>query len=602
MSLVLMDEMGGVVGVTYSPRGESDILNARNRTSIKSVSKHQAYMIAMNELNTNIDRFEWVDQTNSLVSKSSRIVEKAYALEDGSVDAVYEVTLARRSGSHSVLVSKSTGAILAWTNSAISIPEPDHVKVEERPDADRKIERRQLPTTTLSQEELNAYSVAGAPTRSLTGTLSIYRTSWIGTNSVTTNLAFIAQLTCTTSATGVTTSTTVRPASTSLRSSVTTPRPNPLPSNVAPLLAPTPVGVSQNFTVRLNAVFYNKENIESGGFTSITYPNVTQASPSGWLSGLSRSGVAKTSGNNADVVSKKGYALSTLGAFNFTFSPNSDPSSNSDFVTNNNQYQTKGSGDAIQAVVQTDGVPSIEYTIDGEAPLVNLPTLPYSDPPRDTALDNTIVYFVLSQGMISRILSSNGAFCSATPESGSAVLGTSMALSMILTTTTDMTATTPRYLGAYSYNLTYGVKNYPFTTLTSVNPLMYSNIAAILKTSVKWVNFRAGEAFGNILYEMFWALAGIYPITNDVLADLKSLKTWTKSGYANTLALGLITQAMTFTGCNPDVILLGQVLSWSVEYYLTPAAKCAVAKAFAKRGLGIYATPGTDNFDIPSSC
>jgi len=170
---------------------------------------------------------------------------------------------------------------------------------------------------------------------------------------------------------------------------------------------------------------------------------------------------------------------------------------------------------------------------------------------------------------------------------------------LVLTTDPLDTAATERGIGTYvSFQSTTGrgIRPTPYTTNTSVNPSTYNTI----KTAA--VPHGVGYVWATMLWEMYWNLVEVHGYNPDVYAP------WNTGG--NNLAIQLVTDGMKLQPCSPGFIN-GRDAILQADMNLTGGAnQCLIWKAFAKRGLGVSATQGsntsvtdgTEAFNIPASC
>ncbi|HZH29439.1 MAG TPA: T9SS-dependent M36 family metallopeptidase [Pyrinomonadaceae bacterium] len=170
---------------------------------------------------------------------------------------------------------------------------------------------------------------------------------------------------------------------------------------------------------------------------------------------------------------------------------------------------------------------------------------------------------------------------------------------LVLTTAPLDTAATERGIGTYvSFQSATGkgIRPTPYTTNTSVNPSTYNTI----KTAA--VPHGVGYVWATMLWEMYWNLVEVHGYNPNVYEP------WNTGG--NNLAIQLVTDGMKLQPCSPGFID-GRDAILQADMNLTGGAnQCLIWKAFAKRGLGVSATQGsntsvtdgTEAFNIPASC
>jgi extracellular elastinolytic metalloproteinase len=170
---------------------------------------------------------------------------------------------------------------------------------------------------------------------------------------------------------------------------------------------------------------------------------------------------------------------------------------------------------------------------------------------------------------------------------------------LVLTTDPLDTSTTARGIGTYvsfQSGIGNGIRPTPYSTNMSINPSTYNTI----KTAA--VPHGVGYVWATMLWEMYWNLVEVHGYNPNVYEP------WNTGG--NNLAIQLVTDGMKLQPCNPGFIN-GRDAILQADMNLTGGAnQCLIWKAFAKRGLGVSATQGSNTsvtdgveaFDIPASC
>lgn len=124
-----------------------------------------------------------------------------------------------------------------------------------------------------------------------------------------------------------------------------------------------------------------------------------------------------------------------------------------------------------------------------------------------------------------------------------------------------------------------GIRNYPYSTSLSVNPVTYNNIKSFS------VPHGVGSVWCSMLWDMYWDLIAKYGYDSDIYNG--------KGG--NNIAMKLVIDGMKLQPCNPgfkdgrDAILLADQLNNK------SANQDLIWKAFARRGLGYGASQGSNN-------
>jgi uncharacterized repeat protein (TIGR01451 family) len=128
-----------------------------------------------------------------------------------------------------------------------------------------------------------------------------------------------------------------------------------------------------------------------------------------------------------------------------------------------------------------------------------------------------------------------------------------------------------------------GIRNYPYSTDMSINPLTYDSLATFTGGEVHNI----GEIWCNALWEMTWQL---------IQQDGINTNLFNATGVGgNSVALKLVTEGLKLQPCSPgfidgrDAILKADTLLYNGKY------SCLIWKAFAKRGMGVKASEGSSD-------
>ena len=129
-----------------------------------------------------------------------------------------------------------------------------------------------------------------------------------------------------------------------------------------------------------------------------------------------------------------------------------------------------------------------------------------------------------------------------------------------------------------------GWRTYPYSTDMSINPLTYADLPA-----TNGLVHNIGEVWATVLWDMTWSIIQVDGINPDL---------YNANGPGgNSVAMKLVMTGLKLQPCSPgfidgrDAILKADTLLYNDKY------SCAIWKAFAKRGMGLYAKQGrTDNY------
>lgn len=156
-------------------------------------------------------------------------------------------------------------------------------------------------------------------------------------------------------------------------------------------------------------------------------------------------------------------------------------------------------------------------------------------------------------------------------------------LALVLTTHPSDTGALPRGVGTYLIFQTptgNGIRPTPYSTDMSINPSTYNTI----KTAA--VPHGVGYVWSTMLWDMYWNLVGKHGYTPNVYDAT--------SGYGNTLAIQLVLDGMKLQPCRPGFVD-GRNAILQADVNLTGGAnQCEIWRAFAKRGLGMGASQGSN--------
>ncbi|RXW18331.1 hypothetical protein EST38_g7522 [Candolleomyces aberdarensis] len=148
----------------------------------------------------------------------------------------------------------------------------------------------------------------------------------------------------------------------------------------------------------------------------------------------------------------------------------------------------------------TPGVSDASFTTppDGQPGILRLYIWNKSNPSRDPALANDILFHELTHGITGRVIGGGSAACLQTLEAKGLREGWSDAMAEW---TEQTSATVDDYvIGAWINNNAAGLRTYPYSTDPTINPLRYSSLAGL--TNV----YQIGEVWANVLHNVYAAL------------------------------------------------------------------------------------------------
>lgn len=268
-----------------------------------------------------------------------------------------------------------------------------------------------------------------------------------------------------------------------------------------------------------------------------------------------------------------------------------------------NNYGRGGQpNDALLLEVQDgSGTNNANLTVgaDGSAPRMQLFLFNLTAPARDAALASGIVSELYFFGTASRLVGGPAApNCLNAAESGGMQWGWADWFDLVMTAIPSDLASTPRGIGTYLLgqpSTSPGFRPKAYSTDFGVNNFTYGNIPVQTVQTV-------GAVWGTMLWDLYWELVSAHGF-NPNLHD-----SWSTGG--NILALQLILDAMKLVPCNPGFVDGRNAILIADQALTGGANRCAIWRAFARRGLGSSASQGlvtslndgVQAFDFPLDC
>ncbi|KAF9459618.1 Fungalysin metallopeptidase-domain-containing protein [Collybia nuda] len=362
------------------------------------------------------------------------------------------------------------------------------------------------------------------------------------------------------------------------------------------------------------------------GFQVVTNPQDLIASPFGWHSNGNMSTI--NSGNNA--VSFRNGIISTSGesspGLNFiypaqlTASPTIDANVdaarvNAFYVGNvlhdlsyrygfteaafNFQFNNSGKGgleiDPVLFSVQdpsgqNEGSDGLMMTPpDGQSPRVLLFLWTFTSPFRDSALENDIITHEYTHGITGRMTGGGTGQCLQTIEARALGEGWSDA---VAEWTEHASSAVPDYVFAsYGFNNAAGIRNHPYSTSTTVNPLRYSSIKTLNLVDIHDI----GEVWANILHNLYASLVFTSGWSSTAFTNPDGVE-------GNNMFLHLLIDALALQPCNPTFVSARDAFIQADINRYSGINRCLLWEIFATRGLGVGAANFVDSSVIPSGC
>ncbi|KAJ1958078.1 hypothetical protein EC988_000505 [Linderina pennispora] len=364
-----------------------------------------------------------------------------------------------------------------------------------------------------------------------------------------------------------------------------------------------------------------------GKRTVVTNPANTKASPKGWAKGNDTRGNNVWAQNNPTGGSSwkdNHRPSSTNGLFNHPLDLNQEPASYVDaattqlFYTVNTMhdlsylygfdevsgnfqdinYSGKGAGGDYVVAFAQDGSSTNNANFaappDGQNGVMRMFVWDLTNPHRDGDFEQSIVAHEYTHGISKRLTGGpSNADCLNSGEANGMGEGWSDTVANLLRIKPGDSRRRDMVVGSYVTG--QGIRDYPYSTNMKTNPLTYGQ----LDTPNHQGAYSMGTMWATILYEMIWNLIDAHGIATDLFThDLSK---------GNCLALQLILNGMKLQPCNPSFIDARNAILQAEKNLTGGKNKCAIWKAFSKRGMGpkasgkSFTTHVADNA-VPAGC
>lgn len=200
---------------------------------------------------------------------------------------------------------------------------------------------------------------------------------------------------------------------------------------------------------------------------------------------------------------------------------------------------------------------------------------------RDASFDNGIIVHEYAHGVSNRLTGGRAnSSCLSNLEQGGE--GWSDWLALITTIQPGDSGAKARGIGNFSLGqpvASTGIRRYPYSTNMAVNPQTYNDV----KTSTTFHS--RGEIWCSAIWDMTWFLIRDYGFDPDFI-----------SGNAgNQLALRLVLEGMKLQPCSPGYIDARDAILLADDILYGSAHRCQIWEAFARRGMGLYASQGSSD-------
>lgn len=246
-------------------------------------------------------------------------------------------------------------------------------------------------------------------------------------------------------------------------------------------------------------------------------------------------------------------------------------------------------------------IPAISVTQEvGEALIARIKTetvngkLQLDSPPfvnSDGDLDNGIISHEYGHGISTRLAGGpNNSGCLGNYEAMGE--GWSDWFGLMMQIKTGDVGTTPVPLATFVLsqpNNGPGLRQYPYTTNMSVNPLTFGDTNIAIPTDPADTSYRyvMGEFWATTLWDLTWAYINKYGFNSDIYAA--------SSLAGNNRVMKLILDAIKLQPCSPSIIDGRNAIIAADQATTGGADFCLITEVFRRRGLGINASSGDGN-------
>ena len=225
---------------------------------------------------------------------------------------------------------------------------------------------------------------------------------------------------------------------------------------------------------------------------------------------------------------------------------------------------------------------------DGSNPRMQMYLWTGVTPNRDGDLDNGIIAHEYGHGLSNRLTGGPAnSSCLGNAEQGgegwSDYLALMMTTNWATATTSDGTLSRP--IGTYALNQLptgAGIRNYPYSTNISVNPWTYA-----MMTGSSGAVHTIGQIWCVALWEMTWEMIQLDGINPNIFNP--------SAIGGNSAALKLVIEGMRLQPCSPGFIDARNAILKADTLFFNAKYSCAIWKAFAKRGMGVFASQGSSS-------
>jgi hypothetical protein len=266
-----------------------------------------------------------------------------------------------------------------------------------------------------------------------------------------------------------------------------------------------------------------------------------------------------------------------------------------DEVSGNFQNNNQGRGGLASDYVVADaqdgsGTNNANFStpVDGSKPRMQMYLSTYSTPNRDGDLDNGVIAHEFMHGVSNRLTGGPAnTSCLSNAEQGGEGWSDYLALMSVTNwaTATVNDGAISRPIGTYLFGQSptgAGIRTYPYSTNMSINPWTYA-----MMTASGGAVHKIGEIWCTTLWDMTWELIAMDGINSNIFNN-------TGIG-GNSAALKLVIEGMRLQPCSPGYIDARNAILKADTIFFGAKYSCAIWKAFARRGMGKFASQGSSS-------
>lgn len=224
---------------------------------------------------------------------------------------------------------------------------------------------------------------------------------------------------------------------------------------------------------------------------------------------------------------------------------------------------------------------------DGQNGEMQLSLFDYTSPDRDSALENDLITSSYAQGMANRLTGGGTASCLASSISSGLLVGWGDAVADWV----EQSDTVPDFtLGNYVMNNTVGIRHYPYSRDSSVNPLTYTDgPPSAARDDI-------GEVWANMLHNVLASLVDNRGWSSSFLTD-------STGDSGNVVYMHLVVDGLSIQPCEPTFITARDAIIQADQNRYNGENYCSLWRSFASRGLGFGAAEDNVNeYSVPPGC